>query len=33
MEKQRHNALITGVTLAVVAVGLYAFIVLKFMVH
>ena len=33
MEKQRRNALITGVTLAVVAVGLYAFIVLKFMVH
>jgi len=33
MERQRRNALITGVTLAVVAVGLYAYVVLKFMGH
>ena len=33
MDKQRRNALITGLALGAAAVGLYAYIVVKFMVH
>jgi hypothetical protein len=33
LDKQRRNAVITGVTLAVAAVGIYAYVVIKFMGH
>jgi hypothetical protein len=32
-DRQRRNAVITGITLAAAAVGLYAYVVLKFMGH
>ena len=33
MEKQRRNAILTGVALAAMAVGIYAYIVVRFMMH
>ena len=33
MDKQRRNAIITGVALAVMAAGIYAWVVFRFMVH
>jgi len=33
VEKQRRNAIITAVLLAVMAIGIYAVVVVKYMVH
>ena len=33
MEKQRRNAILTGVALAAFAIGVYAYIVVRFMMH
>ena len=33
MEKQRRNAVITAVVLAAMAIGIYAVVVVKYMVH
>jgi hypothetical protein len=33
MEKQRRNAVITAVVLALMAIGIYAVVVVKYMVH
>jgi hypothetical protein len=33
MDKQRRNAVITAVVLALMAIGIYAVVVLKYMVH
>jgi hypothetical protein len=33
MEKQRRNAILTGVALAALAVGIYAYVLLRYMIH
>ena len=33
MDKQRRNALVTGIVLAAMAIGIYAVVLLKFMGH